>query len=543
MHQAWIIDDIWKLLLEHLTSHDLAVLARTNRAFFDLATSQLWHTLPSFSPFMHCLPLDHRHRPLQASDLERLDLYTTKVRVLSLEGKSADAPVRLPKEYQGRINKQGQKKNPGKEWFALWDEIAALGGASSTAFPRLRLRKLRINSADERLIYPLFNIPSEGLEQIYIKILHQRQTPSLVPKFLDSLSDVGRLEYLFVRDGQDLIPERVLRDAPLKHARFDPRIEAGRHDVFHYKTFPLRREVLHKETLEHLTMGLTRDWWTPALGIGEEMVGARGGQPTSRKFLPRLKTLWLNLTTFEAEAYKSHSPAEFLDALDRPKLDLLNIKFRYDATGKDFLSTLKAAKRSIDLEQATNLAIAGGGWFDNCPECGVHPAPLIKPDELRQALQIMLPLPQLKVLRISVAPNMLDTLDLDLYRSIAEQMPSLEVLHLGNSRFTSGSYFFGSVYHERHSLRNLAAFCNFLPKLQEVTVGAVDCATLGEKLHSEWACPNVERLSWYWINRGENGDDELIIEGLSTYFPNADMTKRSVEKVEQGWTLSTGYMV
>jgi hypothetical protein len=222
---------------------------------------------------------------------------------------------------------------------------------------------------------------------------------------------------------------------------------------------------------------------------------------------------------------------------------LFNIKFRYDVTGKDFLATIEAAKSSLDVEEVTSLAIAGGGWFDNCPECGVHPAPLIKPDELLQALQIMLPLPQLKVLRISVAPNMLDRLDLDLYRSIAEQMPNLEVLHLGNARFTSGSYFFGSVYHERTSLRNLAAFCSFLSKLEEVSVGAVDCATLGKKLHREWTCPNVKELSWYWIGRSDHGSDDLIIEGLSTYFPNADMTRRSIEKVEQGGALSMGYMV
>ncbi|KAF2114282.1 hypothetical protein BDV96DRAFT_577885 [Lophiotrema nucula] len=517
MHPAWLIDDIWRLLLEHLLPRDLAVLAQTCNALHDLATAALWHTVTDFKGLLQCLPKDYRHRSLQLEDLKRLDFYSAKIQVLSLEGESVSRPLRLPHPYQIHKNQKQYKENEGKAWDELWEEIARLRPQSAFLS---NVKKVRINNADEQHICPLIGISGFRLEHVYIKYIHQRQSPSLVPKFLGTLQDITKLEYLFVRDGQDLIPSKILLEAPLKHIRFDPRISGGWHMNFHFKVFPIRPELLSKDTLQHLTISLTREWYTSQLKLGE------------RKLFPNLKTLWLNLTTLESKAYSQHSPVEFLDALDQPELDLLNIKFRYDATGRQFLDVVKAAKRSCRLENLTELALAGGGWFENCMECGSRPAPSIQPVELREALKVVLPLPNLKVLRVSVAPNLLDILDLDLYEEIAKQMPLLERLHLGHAEFYTSSLFYGTVIYERVPLHHLAAFCHLFSEMEEVSVGTVDGKLLEEYPNKEWRCPNVKRVQWDWegLYDIDGLNEAWMREGLSTYFPKSDMASALVER-------------
>ncbi|KAJ4292401.1 hypothetical protein N0V90_009063 [Kalmusia sp. IMI 367209] len=515
MHPAWFTDDIWKLLIEHLRPCDLAILAQTNKELSSLSLDQLWHTVTSFEPFMSCLPKDHRHRILRPEELERLDFYAGKVRVLSLEGESTTHPLRLPPPYHIHINEKRYKK--GKSWETLWTEIDELR-PNKAFLPHLR--KLRINNADERYLRALVGISGSKLEHVYAKYLHTRQNPSVVSQFLESLQDISKLEYLFVRDGQDLIPSSVLMDAPLKHIRLDPRISANRHQDLHYKIFPLRPEILHKDTLEHLTIGLTKQWYTSDLKLDDG------------KYLSNLQTLWLNLTTLESDTFRksSGSPVRFLKALDQPRLKLLNIKFRYDATGSQFLDVVKAAKQSCQLGNLKELALAGGGWFDNCPECGARPAPLIKPSTLRKALQHLLPLPNLKVLRISVAPNFLDILDMNMYKGIAAHLPNLEKLHLGHGEFYTGSIFSGTVIHESVPLRHVAAFCHLFPNLMEVTVGTLYGKGLEQCPELKWTSWGVKKVQWRWnTSKGAfSGDsdfeDELVYRNLMVYFPHSDMT-------------------
>jgi hypothetical protein len=93
----------------------------------------------------------------------------------------------------------------------------------------------------------------------------------------------------------------------------------------------------------------------------------------------------------------------------------------------------------------TELVLSGGGyharghtthdWGRRDPQ---QQGPGIRPVELRSALTMFLLLSQLTVLRLTVAPNFLDVLDLNLYRSITDGLPALEQLNSGSCRIFGG---------------------------------------------------------------------------------------------------------
>ena len=544
MHLAWQINDIRHSIFSCLEPQDLARLAQTCNAFFEVASNELWKTINGVSPFICCLPADCRRRPLQAEDVRRLDFYASKVQNLLLEANGAQKTIRLPPKFQIKKNKVKQrseeqaKDSAYKSWEELWSDIAKV--RPNTEF-LLHLRRLRISNVVEELLIPLIGISGSNLTQLYIKYIHNRQPDSVIMKILNQLQDTPRLEYLFLRDGEDLVPSKLIQQSSLKHLRLDPRVHAARHEELQFKRNPLRCEILQKSTLEHLTLGLTREWYTPEI------------KAMQSKYLPALKTLWLNLTTFgpercqqscvnatahswtcdhswhldtdNATACGRQSPLVFFKGLDNPELNLLNIKFPIDADGTMFLDTVSAAKSSCRLENLTELALAGGGWFSNCDECGKLSEPIIQPHELREAMDMLLPIRRLKTLRLSVAPNFLDILDLELYKSITDGLPALEKLWLGNEMFCASSIFEGTTFYERVPLHHLAAFCTMLPNLVDVSVGAVDGMTLEERPRADWASPGVKTLvisSW----AGSGVSRDLLHLGLQTYFPNSDLTKK-----------------
>lgn len=528
MHHAWHIDDIRYLIFELLERGDLARLARTCKALSDFAVNELWRKPNSIACFLSCLPQGYRNRPLQSQDLERLDFYASKAQKLVLESDDVRYPIRLPYEF---LAVKKSMNNPCKSWKELWAEIAALR-PQSNFMPNLR--SIRVSNISEELLLPLIGISGARLTKIYVKYIHDRHKPSsLVFDFLNQLQDFSRLEYLFVRDGEpDLVPTRLIQQAPLKHLRLDPRIHARRHQDYQFKSYPLRPEILQKSTLEQLTLGLTREWYSPEI------------EALDTRYLPALRTLWLNLTTFKPDPHsrdldarcwvrgseiQKRSPVVFFEGLDNPDLDLLNIKFPAEASGSMFLEVVSAAKENCRMENLTELALAGGGWFNNCGECGKRFAPNVQPAELRQAMKILLPLPQLTTLRISVAPNFLDVLDLEMYQSMADGLPNLERLWLGHPEFWACSYFEGTTYYERMPLHHLAAFCSMLPSLLEVSLGCADGQVLEEHPRIEWQCPQVKTLSISWWAKGVYGEPlvsrDLLHLGLKTYFPNSDLAQ------------------
>lgn len=329
------------------------------------------------------------------------------------------------------------------------------------------------------------------------------------------------MEHLFVRDGQNLIPTKMLEQAPLKHIRLDPRVSREWHSRMHSRSVAVRPEVLHKDSLEHLTIGLADIWYSSDLKLCD------------RKYLARLRMLWLHLTTLESSAFQPHPPSEFFHALGQPRLELLNIKFRYDVKGSQFLDRVRAIASSCKLDNLKELAFAGGGWFRHCMECGYRPAPLVKPAELREALTSLFPLPQLKSLRISVSANFLDILDLDMYRAMAKHLQNLETLRLGHPEFAAFSLFNDTIYHERVPLHHVAAFCCLLPRLVEINVGTVDGLLLEVEPRADWTCPQVKKASWNWAGRADGGSGGVSRQHsqkcIRTYFPESDMARGFTE--------------
>jgi hypothetical protein len=104
----------------------------------------------------------------------------------------------------------------------------------------------------------------------------------------------------------------------------------------------------------------------------------------------------------------------FLEKLEKPSLQILHIKFSFEATGPMYLDMLSCAQENLRLDNLTELGLTSGGWFPHCDECATRPDTEISPVELRKGLSLLLPLPHLKTLHLSAAPNFLDILDLDL---------------------------------------------------------------------------------------------------------------------------------
>lgn len=179
----------------------------------------------------------------------------------------------------------------------------------------------------------------------------------------------------------------------------------------------------------------------------------------------------------------------------------------------------------------------GGGCFRTCPECSTRPAPQIKSHELRQGLRIFLPLPKLKVLRLSVAPNFLDILDLEMYREITDGLQAVEKLWLSHGEFATSCEFTGTTFHERVPLHHLAAFCKMLPRLREVSLGTVDTLALEDEPHEEWRCEQVNALKiGHWAghaNRSGGVSRDQLLESLKGYFPSSDLAKAASVRIPE----------
>jgi hypothetical protein len=164
MHFAWQIDDIRYLIFEYLEPQDFARLAKTNKAFFDVATNELWKDITSVTPFLACLPQDYRLRPLQAQDLQRLDLYFSKVRSVVFEGQQHGPKVTIPSQFTKRTKTsktaKTTKETGGKSWQSLWREIAEIRPPVDF-LPNLQ--RIRIIDAMDEVCLPLVGISGSHL--------------------------------------------------------------------------------------------------------------------------------------------------------------------------------------------------------------------------------------------------------------------------------------------------------------------------------------------------------------------------------------------
>ena len=486
----------------------MARLARTCKLLFEFAHESLWETISSLSAFICCLPADYRTRPLKVQDLQRLDFYSTKVRSLVLDPPWPEV-IHLPQEFKDI--KRNKYKNSQKSWASLWKEISSLR-PNWQFLPNLY--RLQIGNVVENLLIPLVGVSGLNLTQIHINCLHDKLwSESLVFEVLDGFQDTPKLVDLLIKDGDpDMVPAKLITQSPLNNLQLGPRSRRNWSDDS--EPSPLLFEILQKSTLKHLTLALSQ-----ALNNLETEV-------LESKYLPALKTLRLNMTSYNGRMFPI-----FLRGLDDPDLSVLSINFPSHVSDLVCLEVVRAVNSSCRLGNLTRLTLAGGQFHYHCGKCGYNANPKITPPVLREALTTFLPMPRLRTLHINVAPNFLDILDLDLYAAITAGLPALETLWLGHYGFVS-SELEGrrGAYYERVPLQHLAAFCHLLPNLVDVSLGAADGLSLEEHPREDWASPSVESLRIHrWAGDRGNGrriSRDLLHLGLRTYFPNSDLAQK-----------------
>lgn len=539
MHRAWLIDDIWYLLCQVFTPPDFALLAQTCKALNVLAIPQLWTNIKSYEPLLSCLPPGYENALLTAADFERWDLHAVKVQSLVMETDNNHS-IQLPPRFDSNLGwrKRGEAFASGKTWTVLWKEIAR---HRPTAHFLPNVRHLRFNNVVGDYLIPIVGISGANLERIYIKNLHGKLSDLFVKRFLTDLQEVPKLEDLFVRNGGYLIPEKILVQAPLRRLRMDPKRSDG-------QAFALRTALLKKDTLESFTIPLSEYWCTPEI------------EKSKQKFFPALKKLWLNLTLHRGHrcldpytdehnnsvqpgindpcrnSYCSwKSPGFFFSRLANPTLEILNVQFQTDEGSTIYLDVLAGASDHLRLHNLTELVLSANSWINHSDEFDIRDPPNIQPAILRQGVMMLLPLPCLKTLRIGVAPNFLNVLDLELYKTITCGLPMLENLTLGHREFATGSRFSGSRYYERMPLHHIAAFCHMLPNLKKVEIGTVDGLALEESPRKEWASAWITGLKvncWAGKSGHERGgvSRERLHLCVKTYFPASDLAKIEFEE-------------
>ncbi|KAH8647949.1 hypothetical protein BX600DRAFT_443284 [Xylariales sp. PMI_506] len=531
MHLAWQIADIRHLILEHLEPKDLARLARTCTSLFNVTVGVLWKILTDFSPFICCLPTDYYLRTLTREDVNRLDWYSSKVGYINLEG-GAGRRLNRPDHLLWRAKR---KTKWAKTWLELWVEIAKLRPASGF-LPNLR--SLRLVNVGAAFLIPLVGTHGLNLVQLHMENVmpvSDRKGGDVVSRFFSGIDKAKNLEYISAANGvARYVPASLIQQQEsLRYLRLRPQ---KRRDI---KANPVPDEqklydaIFCKSGLQHLTMGLTKGWRTPV------------NETREPKSFAALQDLGLDLTALAID-YGPTSPIGFLEALDNPELHALSIKFPVEVTGPVFLDVVNAANRSCRLQNLVKLSLSGGGWLqahgkDPRGHEVPRPPPLISGEELRQSITMLLPFHRLKLLRLSVAPNFLDILDLALYRSIAEGLPALEQLWLGHREFNGYLHNQWGPSYESLPLHHLAAFCHLLPCLFHVGVGGVDWTVLVEPPRPEFACPGVRFLTIFnGVSRSNFrlSRSDLVAISMRTYFPESDLVKYPPPRDSQQWYTS-----
>lgn len=538
MHAAWDVAEVRNMILTYLASGDVARLGRTCKAIHDYVIDHLWQDIRSFDGFLQLLPAYPRTEPLTVNDLERIDFYGRKVRRLDLTTGDRDPKLQIPQTMRTPRKKVYQKKIPASDhpWIELWEEIALL--RPQTAFlPNLQY--LVVNNAAAELLRPLVGISGARLQSIYIKAVHEPK--DLLRKLLGGFEETPKLEYLRVRNGLHQIPDALIENSPLITLRLDETAASN-----YRPPLPLSRALLMRSSLKFLTVSLHESWHD-----------SESWRAINEKILPALRQLRLNLQAINGikchedcsvcalswtgndplrrqrvrnrsfflrpdPPCKRRPPSVFICGLDHPRLELLNVKFNSDADAALLLDTMHAFVETCCLDNLVELALSNGGWL---PPYSYHPGwnkPKIRGDEIREMLDVLGPLPRLRVLRLPLACDFLRVLDVQYYKRVAEAMPALQALTLGHRSFASISQY-SEHFYDLTPLKHVAAFCHLFPALRDVEIGCIDATSLGSRDNPEWACFNVRRICVNLWLRSNDLVWERQLQECRAYFPNADV--------------------
>lgn len=224
--------------------------------------------------------------------------------------------------------------------------------------------------------------------------------------------------------------------------------------------------------------------------------------------------------------------------LDNPSLHVFHIKLPLNTTGSMLVSFFHIVAGNCQLYNLTDLELGDSSWIHE--QSNLNPSKITS-QNLRKAPSLLLPLLQLKCLRINVASGFLDTSDLAIYQAIANRKPNLRTHYLdyANDWRRSSNYYMMITY-ENIPIHHLAAFCNMFPCLKEVAVGAVNGISWDESPKGEYICKNLEILIvGVWAGTddlrafgslwGGEPAKKRVMKAAKTYFPG--LTEDSSIKV------------
>lgn len=121
--------------------------------------------------------------------------------------------------------------------------------------------------------------------------------------------------------------------------------------------------------------------------------------------------------------YGRQSPEVFMHILDNPSLHNFHINLPLNTSGSMLISFFHTVAGNCQLYNLTELELGGSSWIHE--QSNLNPSKITS-QYLRKALSLLLPLLQLKCLRINVAFGFPDTSDLAIYQAIANGMPNLK---------------------------------------------------------------------------------------------------------------------
>ncbi|KAF2663668.1 hypothetical protein BT63DRAFT_418578 [Microthyrium microscopicum] len=452
MHRAWQIEDIHILILERLRQQDLAHLAQTCKELWYPAVSFLWRDLKSLEPFFCCLPIMEKGRKLIAADLIRMYHYSAIVQTLHIEG-SKNAPINVPEQFRRPWDPRQQN------WYLFWHDIGTLR-SHRNFLPNLR--SLSFINVHEKVLVPFINISGAKLRSFCAKYLHDRQISRVLLKLLEQLQDPTKLEHISIRESEPgLIPERIYQLSPIKSLEIEAIDKGLTWTGAIFENYPINPAIFDKSAIQKLSLSLSRDWYPgPDILLQKSL---RSLQSLSLNLLPPRdgdcddqncirENGWI-CPDAAAEAYpwdsrideiiflQNHpqnkgsndrkSPAEFFQKLDDPQLEELVLRFPTGSTTEPmFLEVIKGATDNCRLGNLERLTLAGSGNR----RCYLRPDFTLEISAFINAMNLLLPLPQLRYLELSLSHEFLrgTQLDMGLYEKIARGLPSLEVLSLGS---------------------------------------------------------------------------------------------------------------
>ncbi|KAI1338772.1 hypothetical protein F5Y15DRAFT_416543 [Xylariaceae sp. FL0016] len=229
-------------------------------------------TIHGLSALLGALPEDVTKRDIIANDVERLDRYSRRVqrlRIVATETGNSPRFVRTPKQYFKKV--KAYETPNDTPWFDLWERISNARPETSDLLPNLR--EIRADRADEAALFTLIGISGTNLEYVRIVTLHYKAPESITKRFLDSMQDVPRFKYLFIRDGQiGIVPPILVTKSSLEQLHLPPSTDSR-------PSHGLGPKTLHNNSILNLSLNFTTAWYTPEV------------EASNGKYLPSLRTL------------------------------------------------------------------------------------------------------------------------------------------------------------------------------------------------------------------------------------------------------------